>query len=76
MPRMRRSFTRRPSVLPYRKRFVVATEGTETEPRYFDMFNGKHSTVQVVLLKGRKKTAPSQVLDRVKREERKKGDQA
>jgi hypothetical protein len=72
----KRSFQRRTPSLSYRKRFVVATEGDQTEPRYFAMFNGKNSTVQVVLLKGKKKTAPSQVLDRVKREEIRKGDQA
>jgi hypothetical protein len=75
MPK-KRSFQRQTPSLSYRKRFVVATEGDQTEPRYFAMFNGKNSTVQVVLLKGKKKTAPSQVLDRVKREERRKGDQA
>jgi len=39
------------------------------------MFNSRNSTVHVVILKDRQKTAPGQVLNRVKRAEKKKGDQ-
>lgn len=76
MARERRSFGRRAPVRSYRKRFVIATEGQETEPRYFSMFNSKHSTVQVVLLKGKRKTSPGQVLDRLKKADIGKKDQA
>jgi len=62
MARGRRSFGRRAPVRTYRKRFVIATEGQETEPRYFSMFNSKNSTVQVVLLKSKRKTSSGQVL--------------
>lgn len=53
----------------------MATEGSQTEPCYFSMFNSRNSTVHVVILKDRQKTAPGQVLNRVKRAEKKKGDQ-
>jgi len=76
MARERRSFGRRAPVRSYRKRFVVATEGQETEPRYFSMFNSKHSTVQVVLLKSKRKTSPGQVLARLKKEDIGKKDHA
>lgn len=67
MAKGRRPFRRRAPDRHYRKRFVVATEGQETELQYFSMFNSKHSTVQVVLLKSKRKTSPGQVLNRLKR---------
>lgn len=76
MSRERRSFRRGTPSLLYRKRFVVATEGKETEPRYFSMFNSKNSTVQVVLLKSKRKTSPGQILKRLKRADIGKKDQA
>ena len=75
MPKKRRSFRRKTPFRAYRKRFVVATEGRLTEPIYFSMFNSKKSTVHVETLKSRQRTAPGQVLDRVKRAEIKKDDQ-
>ena len=76
MARGRRSFGRRAPVRSYRKRFVVATEGQETEPLYFSMFNSKRSTVQVVLLKSKRKTSPGQVFDRLKKADIGKNDPA
>lgn len=67
MARRRRSFDRPAPDRHYRTRFVVATEGQETEPQYFSMFNSKHSTVKVVLLRNKRKTSPGQVLDRLKK---------
>lgn len=76
MARRRRSFGRRAPVKSYRKRFIVATEGQETEPRYFWMFNSKQSTVEVVVLKSKRKTSPGQVLARLKKEDIGKQDHA
>ncbi len=76
MASRRRSFGRRAPVRSYRKRFVVATEGQETEPQYFSMFNSKNSTVQVVLLGSKRKTSPGQVFDRLKKEDIGKNDPA
>lgn len=76
MSRKRRPFCRGTPSLLYRKRFVVATEGKETEPRYFSMFNSKNSTVLVVLLKSKRKTSPGQILKRLKRADIGKKDQA
>lgn len=76
MARRRRSFDRRAPVRSYRKRFVVATEGQETEPQYLSIFNSKHSTVQIVLLKSKRKTSPGQVFNRLKRADIGKNDPA
>lgn len=76
MAKRRRSFDRRAPARSYRKRFVIATEGQETEPRYFSMFNSRYSTVQVVLLKSKRKTSPGQVLDRLKKADIGKNDKA
>ena len=67
MVKGRRSFGRRAPDRHYRTRFVVATEGQETEPQYFSMFNSKNSTIHVILLKSTRKTSPGQVLDRLKK---------
>jgi hypothetical protein len=40
------------------------------------MFNSKHSTVQIVLLKSKRKTSPGQVLDRLKKADISKKDSA
>lgn len=76
MSKRRRSFSRAIPSRPYRKRFVVATEGSDTERIYFSMFNSRNSTVQVVLLKSKGKTSPGQVFDRLKRADVGKNDQA
>lgn len=76
MTKNRRSFGRKAPLRSYRKRFVVATEGQETEPRYFSMFNSKNSTVHVVLLKSKQKTSPGQVFDRLNKADIGKTDRA
>ena len=76
MVKGRRSFGRRAPDRHYRTRFVVATEGQETEPQYFSMFNSKNSTIHVILLKSTRKTSPGQVLDRLKKADIDKNDPA
>ena len=44
----RRSYTRRVGQRRYRRIFVVSTEGTNTEPQYFAMFNDDKTTVRHV----------------------------
>jgi len=39
MPRGKRTFKRPKPFRPYRKLFLIATEGARTEPIYFGMFN-------------------------------------
>ena len=64
MPSTRRKLHRPLGKLPYRKLFVIATEGTKTEPQYFDLFkNSQHSVVKCVKSKHH---APHQVLGRLK----------
>lgn len=76
MAKRRRSFGRKAPVRSYRKRFVIATEGKETEPQYFSMFNSKRSTVQIVVLKSKQKTSPGHVLVRLKKADIGKNDSA
>ena len=64
MPSKRRKFSRPTGRLSYRKLFVIATEGTKTEPQYFALFkNSKHLVIRVVKSKHH---APHQVLERLK----------
>ncbi|WP_028586105.1 RloB family protein [Desulfogranum mediterraneum] len=76
MAKKRRSFSRKAPDRSYRKRFVIATEGKETEPQYFSMFNSKRSTIQVMVLKSKQKTSSGQVLDRLKKADIGKKDSA
>jgi hypothetical protein len=65
MSKKRRSFKRPTPFLSYRKLFLIATEGAETEPIYFDMFNSPQATIHVRLLPAKKHdTSPPQVLKR------------
>jgi len=41
----RRTFERPFPTRSYRRLFVLATEGAETEPQYFALFNSKTTTV-------------------------------
>lgn len=57
----------------YRKMFVLAVEGEKTEPQYFDIFNhNPQSVIHVHCLRG-KKSAPHQVLKRMKKHLREEG---
>jgi hypothetical protein len=49
----------------YKKLFLLATEGTRTEPEYFERFNDEQSIVRVRCLKSGHKSAPPQVLKRM-----------
>ena len=42
----RRTFHRPEGQRRYRRLFVIATEGAQTEPRYFAMFNSDQATIQ------------------------------
>jgi len=64
--RERRKFVRQLGHRRYRRMFIVATEGTKTEPLYFNMFNSKNTVVHVKHLKGNKQSSPGQVLKRMR----------
>lgn len=61
----RRKFQRPLGERRYRKLFVIAVEGTKTEPQYFALFNEQDLVLQVKCLKGGNKTSPPQVLRRM-----------
>src|SRR3972149_2556550 len=63
----RRTFERPFPTRSYRRLFVLATEGAETEPQYFALFNSKTTTVTVKCLKSRSDSAPRHVLKRMER---------
>jgi len=62
----RRSFKRTIGKRRYKKMYVIASEGTQTEPIYFGMFNNNENTIHVKSLKGKHKSAPKHVLSRMK----------
>nr|VFJ70103.1 MAG: RloB-like protein [Candidatus Kentron sp. FW] len=66
----RRKFSRSQGRRPYRKLFIIATEGEKTEPRYFSFFNDPRSVIRVKCLKGSKgkhHSDPRHVLKRMER---------
>ena len=66
MPPKRRPIRRRIPKLRYKKLFAVATEGTKTEPQYFDIFRNKDSIIQVRCLKRNRGNSPLRVLRQLK----------
>lgn len=67
MPKKRRSFIRPFGKLPYRKLFVIATEGAKTEPQYFNILrNLKSEQVTISMPEGKNKSDPENVLRRMK----------
>ena len=66
MARNRRHFRRPLGTRRYRKLFVLAVEGATTEPQYFALFNDQHSVIHVDCVKGNHRSAPQQVLKRMK----------
>lgn len=64
MARQRREFRRPSPTRMYRTLYIIATEGSETEPAYFAMFQGRNATIKVKILDSRQKSAPGQVLRR------------
>lgn len=80
MPPKRRKFQRPLGVRRYRKLFVIAVEGTKTEPQYFNIINEHQSLIWVNCLNGNHNSSPPQVLRRMKnhllREDLKSSDEA
>ena len=64
MPPKRRKFSRPLGERRYRKIFVLAVEGSKTEPQYFAIFNDQNSVIRVNCLKSKHDSAPPQVLVR------------
>lgn len=60
-----RNFRRPLGEKRYRKMFVIAAEGSKTEPQYFNQFN-QRSIIHVHCLKGEHESAPQQVLKRMR----------
>ena len=65
-PKKRRRFARPPGERRYRKMFVLATEGSKTESQYFSIFNDANLTVHIKFLRGGDRSAPAQVLKRMR----------
>ncbi len=61
----RRKFRKPPGVLRYRKLFVIAAEGSKTEPLYFGILNSQRSVIQVSCLTSDHKSSPHHVLKRM-----------
>jgi len=62
----RRQFKRPLGERRYKKLFLIATEGSKTEPTYFTSLTGAASVVHVKTLEGQSRSAPHQVLKRMK----------
>ena len=65
MPSKRRKYRRATGERPYRKLFIVATEGVKTEPQYFAVLNDHHSVIRVDCIKSKHHSSPPQVLKRM-----------
>ena len=61
----RRKLQRRRGERRYRKIFIIATEGAETEPLYFRMFNYQEAAIHVRCLRDRHGSSPAKVLKRM-----------
>lgn len=66
MGRKRRKITRPLGERPYKKLFLLATEGVKTEPAYFSLFRDEQSILHIQCLKGKNKSSPTHVLKRIK----------
>lgn len=62
--RRRRRFSRPIGTRNYRKRVVLAVEGSKTEREYFCLFD-RRVALSIRILPGKKKSAPAQVLKRM-----------
>ncbi len=63
----RRTFHRPLPERRYKKLFVIATEGAETEPQYFSIFNhGERAVIRIKCLRGKHDSSPNRVLKRMK----------
>lgn len=65
-PKKRRKFRRSLGKRPYRKMFVLATEGSKTESQYFEIFKDQNLVVRI-LPKETGRSAPPQVLERMRK---------
>ena len=64
MKRNERFKRKRTASRPYRKRFLVVTEGAETEPRYFLCFRNQVA-LSLKIAKPKGKNSPRQLLSRM-----------
>jgi hypothetical protein len=71
--RKRRQFNRPMGERRYRKLFLVAVEGSKTEPQYFALLNIGNAVVRVECIPGEEATSPPQVLARRKERIKKSG---
>jgi len=75
-----RRFKRPIGTRRYRRLFILATEGSETEPQYFNLFNNTETVIHVKCLKGGSKSSPLRVLARmekyIKKEQLRSKDEA
>lgn len=66
MARKRRLFSRPLGQRRYRKLFLVAVEGSKTEPQYFSILNFGQAIIKVECIPGGDASSPPQVLARLK----------
>lgn len=57
----------------YKKLFVLAVEGSKTEPQYFSIFDDKYSAIKINCLSKRRSSSPKKVLDRIEEYLKKEG---
>lgn len=62
----RRSFKRPLGERRYRTLYVIAAEGSKTEIQYFGIFNSNKSVIHVKCIQGKHRSAPEQVLRRMR----------
>ena len=66
MAESRRRFQRKLGQRRYRKLFVIVTEGSETEPLYFSLFNSLQSVIHVdCIRRGQTTSSPLHMLRRI-----------
>lgn len=65
--RIKSRFRRQIGQRRYKKMYIISTEGTRTEPAYFQLFNNNKSVICVKCLKGNDKSSPISVLKRMKK---------
>ncbi|MBA7568806.1 hypothetical protein ES708_10541 [subsurface metagenome] len=51
----------------YKKLFVIATEGSKTEPQYFNLFISQNAVIHIECLKCKNDSSPNKVLSRIKK---------
>lgn len=61
-------FTRKVGVRRYKKLFLIAAEGRNTENQYFGILDGRNAVVHVRCLKHKNKSAPEHILNAIEKE--------